>query len=106
MQIYGRGGCRPSTFESGLVLFGALLRNEQHVKCRYALGRADANVSEIIAFSSNRAAAGGIVSAPDDKALFHEPGEGLWSVLANLGSDELNQRGVSGLRPQRPTRLR
>ena len=40
------------------------------------------------------------------KRLFHEPGEGLWSPIADLGSNDLDQRGVSRLCPQRPTRLR
>ena len=69
--------------------------------------RADADVSEIITFAANRAAARGIVSVFwMIKCLFHEPGEGLWSPIADLGSNDLDQRGVSRLCHQRPTRLR
>src|SRR5262249_34128429 len=67
----------------------------------------NADVSEIITFSANRAAARGIIPVLRMvKHPFHEPGEGLWAAIANLRSNELNQRGVSRLRAQRPTRLR
>jgi hypothetical protein len=39
------------------------------------------------------------------KHLLHEPVEWLWSAIPNLGSDKLNQSGVSCLRSQRSTRL-
>jgi hypothetical protein len=74
--------------------------------CQHQLPKegADADVSEIIAFSANRAAAGGIVSVLGMvKDLVHEPVEWLWSAIPNLGSDKLDQSGVSRLRPQRPT---
>jgi hypothetical protein len=77
--------------------------------CRHQLSekRADADVGEIITFPANRAAARGIVSVLRVvKRLFHEPGEGLWSPIADRGSNDLDQRGISGLCPQRPTRLR
>jgi hypothetical protein len=66
--------------------------------------RADADVSEIIAFAANRAAARGIISVLGMvKHLLHEPVERLWSTIPNLGSDKLDKSGVSRLRPQRPT---
>jgi len=85
------------------------LRPDLSELCRHQLPekRADADVSEIITFPANRAAARGIVSVLRMvKRLFHEPGEGLWSPIADLGSNDLDQRGVSRFCPQRPTRLR
>ena len=103
-----------------LTIVRALLNNDKIVDfaellpdlselCRHQLPekRADADVGEIITFPANRAAARGIVSVLGMvKRLFHEPGEGLWSAIADLGSNDLDQRGVSRLCPQRPTRLR
>ena len=77
--------------------------------CRHQLSekRSDADVGEIITFPANRAAARGIVSVLRMvKRLLHKPGEGLWSPIADGGSNDLDQRGISGLCPQRPTRLR
>jgi hypothetical protein len=100
-----------------LTIVRALLNNDKIVDftellpdlselCRHQLPekRADADVSEIITLPANRAAAGGIVSVLGMiKHLLHEPVEWLWSTIANLGSDKLDQSGVSRLRPQRPT---
>src|SRR4029453_75589 len=66
--------------------------------CRHQLAekRADADVSEIITFPPNRAATRGIVSVLGMvKRLFHKPGEGLGSSIADHGSNDLDQRGVS-----------
>ena len=69
--------------------------------------RADADIRKIIAFPANRAALGGIVSVlVMVKRLFHEPGEGNRAAIPNLIANELNQLGIPGLCPQRPTRLR
>ena len=58
--------------------------------------RTNADVSEVITFAANRAAARGIVSVLGMvKRLFHEPGEGLWSALTNFDSNQLNQRSVA-----------
>src|SRR4029077_11939178 len=77
--------------------------------CQHQLpeNRPDAYVSEIIAFPANRAGAGGIISVLGMvKHLLHEPVEPLWSASPNLGSDKLNQGGVSCLRFHRSTRVR
>src|SRR5437667_6960773 len=59
--------------------------------CQYQLpkDRADADVGEIIAFAANRAASRGIVSVLGMvKRLFHEPGEGNWSVFFDFGANQ------------------
>src|ERR1700730_4423234 len=103
-----------------LAIMCALLNNDKVVDfaeflpdlselCRHQLPekRADADVSEIITFPANHAAAGGIISVLGMvKHLLHEPVEWLWSAIPNLGSYKLNQGGVSRLRFQRSTRVR
>src|SRR5438132_11756637 len=63
--------------------------------------RADADVSKVITFAANRAAARGIISVLRMiKRLLHKPGECLRPAIPNLGSYKLNQGSVSHLRFQ------
>src|SRR5437764_6456212 len=103
-----------------LTIICALLNNDKVVDfaeflpdlgelCHHQLPekRPDADVSEIVTFPANHAAAGGIVSVLGMvKHLLHKPVEWLWSAIPNFGSDKLNQSGVSWLRSQRSTRVR
>src|SRR6266508_1188248 len=96
-----------SSFEKWIPVNGSSeLRQDLGELHQHQLSKegADADVSEIIAFAANRAAAGGIVSVLGMvKHLLHEPGEGLWSAIFNLFANELNQSGISSLCIQRLT---
>src|SRR4029077_16511599 len=91
-----------------LAIVCALLNNDKIVDfaevlpdlselCHHQLPekRPYADVSEIITFAANHAAAGAVISVLGMvKHLLHEPVEWLWSAIPNLGSDKLNQSGV------------
>src|SRR5947199_6192690 len=103
-----------------LAIMCALLNNDKVVDfaeflpdlnelCHHQLPekRPDTDVSEIITFPANHAAAGGIVSVLGMvKHLLHQPVEWLWSEIPKLSPDQLQQSGVSRLRSQRSTRVR
>jgi hypothetical protein len=100
-----------------LAIMCALLNNDKVVDfaeslpdlselCHHQLPkkRPNADVSEIITFPANRAAAGGIVTVLGMvKHLLHEPSKRLRAAVANLVPDELDQSSILDLRPQRPT---
>src|SRR4029453_9496815 len=66
--------------------------------------RTDADVSKIIAFAANGAAAGRIVSVLGMiKRLLHKPNEGNGTAIFDLVANELNQSGIPSLCLQRPT---
>lgn len=57
--------------------------------------RADTDVGEVISFASDRSAAAGIVAMLGMiKRLFHEPGERLRTVCADLLANEVGEVGV------------